>query len=372
MISACALLALVACAGSDDFLEPAEPNGHHPFPERSSTTGRNAHGVHGIDIAKYQGDIDWNAVKASGIAFAFIKATEGTDLLDEKFAQNWAAAKAAGLPRGAYHFNYWCSSFKDQFEWFRRNVPRDKDALPPVLDLEWNTHSPTCPRKVSRTRAKQEIRAFVQLAEAWYGKRPILYTDIRFYRDVLSDGSFSQYPLWVRATRRLPQDIYKGRKWVFWQYSDRSRVPGIRGRVDKNAFAGSQREWNALIATQFGTGRVVAPSAVKPAAKSVQKPADVGPGVSADTRSRAVQGEIVKPISANTDGPTIAIGPVTAADAPAVPTPSAGPVIQQDKPPVLAGSVKPQASPAAGNDSAQSGTLKSMDLRTNKPAVAGR
>jgi len=257
----CAVQFLVACAGGDDFLEPAEPSGHHPFPERASTTGHSAHRVHGIDIAKYQGNIDWHAVKRSGVTFAFIKATEGTDRLDSKFAQNWAAAKAAGVARGAYHFNYWCTPFRDQFNWFRRNVPRDKDALPPVLDLEWNTHSPTCPRKVSREQAKREIRTFVRLAEAWYGKRPIIYTDIRFYRDVLSDGSFAQYPLWVRATRRLPQDIYKGRKWVFWQYSDRLRVPGIRGRVDKNAFAGSRSDWKQLAAANFIDKRKLVPKA---------------------------------------------------------------------------------------------------------------
>jgi lysozyme len=266
---------LAACAGTEDFLEPAEPSGHHPFPERHSTYGRHAHEVHGIDVAKYQGTIDWHAVKRSGIAFAFIKATEGADLRDERFAENWAAAKAAGIPRGAYHFNYWCSSFEDQFNWFRRNVPRDKDALPPVLDLEWNHASPTCPRKVSRARAKAEIRKFLRLAEAWYGKRPIIYTDIPFYRDVLSDGSFSEYPLWVRSVKRLPQDIYKGRKWALWQYSDRSRVPGIRGRVDKNVFAGNRKDWHKLVAANFQHRNVVTPppsAAQAVAVASVKKP----------------------------------------------------------------------------------------------------
>lgn len=242
---------LAGCAGNNDFLELAEPTGHHPFPVRSATLGRNKHEVHGIDIAKYQGNIDWQRVKQSGIAFAFIKATEGSDRLDKKFHQNWAAAKAAGIPRGAYHFNYWCSPMEKQFAWFKRNVPVEKDAMPPVLDLEWNTHSPTCPRKVPRAVAQREIRKFVRMAEAHYGKRPILYTDIRFYRDVLSDGSFSRYPLWVRATRKLPQQLYPGRRWAFWQYSDRSRIPGIKGRVDKNAFSGSRRAWRQLVAANF-------------------------------------------------------------------------------------------------------------------------
>lgn len=271
---------LASCAGGvDDFLEPAEPTGNHPFPVRSTSYGRSAHEVHGIDIAKYQGDIDWQAVKRSGVAFAFIKATEGSDLLDKNFRQNWEGAKAAGVARGAYHFNYWCSSFRDQFEWFRRNVPRDPDAMPPVLDLEWNTHSPTCPRRRSRAHAQREIRTFLRLAEAWYGKRPIIYTDIRFYRDVLSDGSFSQYPLWVRAMKRLPHEIYQGRRWAFWQYSDRSRVPGIKGHVDKNAFAGTRHEWSKLVASNFRHRPVAEPTPESlPSAKPAPAPVMVADG----------------------------------------------------------------------------------------------
>lgn len=260
-------IAVAGCAGGVDLLDLPEPTGEHPFPVRSATTGKNSHEVHGIDIAKYQGDIDWYAVKRSGIAFAFIKATEGGDILDNRFHENWAGAKAAGVPRGAYHFNYWCTPMEKQFAWFKRHVPADKDAMPPVLDLEWNTHSPTCPKKVPRHIAQAEIRKFVRLAEAHYGKRPILYTDIRFYRDVLSDGSFSRYPLWVRATRRLPQDIYEGRRWAFWQYTGRGRVEGIRGKVDRNVFAGTKRQWRQLVASNFmqppGASPLAGPDPVK-------------------------------------------------------------------------------------------------------------
>ena len=64
--------------------------------------------VHGTDVAKYQADIDWKKVARNDISFAFIKATEGGDIVDDYFARNWRAAKAAGVPRGAYHFYYHC------------------------------------------------------------------------------------------------------------------------------------------------------------------------------------------------------------------------------------------------------------------------
>ncbi|MGD9657375.1 MAG: GH25 family lysozyme, partial [Methylocystis sp.] len=76
----------------------------HKFPATRSAE----FAVHGIDVSKNQGNIDWEQVRDAGVSFAIIKATEGGDRTDSKFAYNWAAAKAAGVPRGAYHFVYWC------------------------------------------------------------------------------------------------------------------------------------------------------------------------------------------------------------------------------------------------------------------------
>ncbi|MBV8795476.1 MAG: glycosyl hydrolase family 25, partial [Hyphomicrobiales bacterium] len=66
--------------------------------------------IHGIDVSKFQGDIDWNAVASSGVKFAWIKATEGGNRADARFQANWSGAKSAGVPHGAYHFVYWCRS----------------------------------------------------------------------------------------------------------------------------------------------------------------------------------------------------------------------------------------------------------------------
>ncbi len=81
---------------------------HDAFPSPSDFE------VTGIDVSKYQGDINWNAVRDSGVRFAWIKATEGGDRFDEKFAQNWTKAKEASVPRGAYHFAYWCRTGEEQ------------------------------------------------------------------------------------------------------------------------------------------------------------------------------------------------------------------------------------------------------------------
>src|SRR3954447_21799703 len=114
--------------------------------------------IHGIDISKWQGNVDWASVRAAGTQFAFIKATEGGDHVDERFRTNWDGAARAGVPRGAYHFVFWCRSAKEQMDWFKRNVANDPSALPPVLDVEWNGHSQTCPKRLPKTQALGMIR----------------------------------------------------------------------------------------------------------------------------------------------------------------------------------------------------------------------
>jgi lysozyme len=65
--------------------------------------------IRGIDVSHHQGAIDWTAVKAARVEFAFIKASEGGDFRDREFARNWEAARKAGVVRGAYHFFTFCT-----------------------------------------------------------------------------------------------------------------------------------------------------------------------------------------------------------------------------------------------------------------------
>ncbi len=323
---------LSACAGGvNDIIEPAAGGRAHPFPVREASTGHEHHAVHGIDIAKYQGDIDWHAVKASGIAFAFIKATEGSDLLDEKFHQNWAAAKAAGVPRGAYHFSYWCSPIENQIAWFKKHVPVERDALPPVLDLEWNFHSPTCPKRIPKEQALTAIYKYVRAMEAHYGKKPIIYVDIPFHRDVLNNGELSDYPIWVRSVRAPPQVRYPGRRWAFWQYSDRSSVPGIRGKVDKNVFAGSQSEWRQLVASNFGAGGSRAPAQPAAPAPVTPAPATPAPVLVAAPESPRAPAVATPAVAAAPHGGPAGTPPATPPQAPLAIAPAAG---QATQPPI--------------------------------------
>ncbi len=238
-LAALFLMAFVAgCAGGG-------PSATDPYPHPSD------YAIHGIDVSKYQGNIDWNAVHSSNVRFAWIKATEGGDYADEKFQANWEGAKAVGIPRGAYHFAYWCRSGEEQAAWFLRNVPNDPDALPPVLDVEWNAQSKTCPHHPPREVAIATMKTILAAMERAYGKRPIIYTSVDFHRDIMA-GEFTDYPIWVRSVKYYPAVKYGDRQWHFWQHTAEGQVAGINGYVDRNCFNGTPREWQAWLSSLHG------------------------------------------------------------------------------------------------------------------------
>ncbi|MFD1695974.1 glycoside hydrolase family 25 protein [Roseibium aestuarii] len=202
--------------------------------------------IHGIDISKYQGEVDWDAARQGGVAFAWIKATEGGDHFDEKFLTNWYGAKMAGVPRGAYHFYYFCRPVEEQVAWVKQIVPQDPQALPLVLDMEWNGHSKTCRIQPPREQILRDMAYFLDEIERHYGKRPVIYSSVDFHRDRLV-GAFQDEQFWLRSVAAHPSRVYHHRPdWYFWQYTAEGRVPGIKGNVDRNTFFGTKsqfRDW---------------------------------------------------------------------------------------------------------------------------------
>lgn len=198
--------------------------------------------VHGVDVSRYQGRIDWRAARRGGVAFAYIKATEGGDHADPMFREHWRGTSAAGVRRGAYHYFYFCRPAAEQARWFIRHVPRDDSALPHVLDMEWNHRSRTCNKRPDGAKVRAEARRFLDILERHYGRRPIVYTTPDFYRET-GIGRLAGTQFWLRSVAGHPRETYPGARWTFWQYTGTGVVPGIDGPVDINAFAGPPEIW---------------------------------------------------------------------------------------------------------------------------------
>jgi lysozyme len=235
-------LVLASCARL-----PSEPirGDNHPHPGVARARGLP---IQGIDISRYQGDVDFPRVRAAGAHFVFIKATEGADYVDPAFADNWRQARAAGMPRAAYHFMFWCRTAVDQAAWFEKNVPNDPDALPPIIDVEWNNHSRLCTSRPSPEDALAKVRMMAQLLEQYTGKLPIIYTDINFHREVL-EGHDLPNTFWLRSVAAEPDARYGDRDYTFWQWTQTGTMPGIRGEVDRSAFYGSPDDWTTFLLT---------------------------------------------------------------------------------------------------------------------------
>ena len=199
--------------------------------------------LHGIDVSKHQGTIKWPAVKTMQdkdirIGFAFIKATEGLGNVDRQFRRNWARAKDAGIPRGAYHFFIATKSGRAQALNFINTVQLQPGDLPPVLDVEQLYRS-------KPAQMRKEVKAWLQMVEDAYGVKPILYSYVDFYDKYLG-AEFDTYPLWV-AHYMQPERPRITRNWLFWQHSETGFVNGIRANVDFNVFSGDSTAFRKLL-----------------------------------------------------------------------------------------------------------------------------
>lgn len=184
--------------------------------------------VHGLDVSHYQGNIDWKKLAETKLYhFVYMKATESHDFVDNKFKFNWENARQNNIIVGAYHFFTMRSSGISQANYFISYVPKETDSLPPAIDLEINFHQ-------DPKRVRSELTDMITALHEHYQKQPIVYVNYTTY-EIYLKGYFDPQEIWIRDTYRLPE---LKEQWLFWQYTDKGRVLGIKGNVDKNVFNG--------------------------------------------------------------------------------------------------------------------------------------
>lgn len=199
-----------------------------------NTTRLDQFEVHGIDVSRYQGKINWTEVARTPVDFVFIKASEGASLQDSFFHYNWKQTHAKGLKRGAYHFFRPLVPVEEQVRNFIQLVNLKEGDLAPVLDVELT-------EGVSQAFLASAVRTWLEQIELHYNIKPILYTNIKFYYRYLHDY-VDGYPLWIARYNPTEPPLPPGKNWTFWQYGDRGHLPGIKGEVDFNVFYGTHPE----------------------------------------------------------------------------------------------------------------------------------
>lgn len=198
----------------------------------------------GIDVSRWQLNVNWTSVKAAGNTFAFCKANDGLTGQDPYFAQNWPAMKAAGLIRGAYHFARPNTSAIAQADAFFNIVKPTRGDLQLVVDLE-------SAEGQNAATIWAWTQAFVQRIKERTGRPCIIYTGFYFWRDVMGNPSNNlNCPLWLPSySVTNPANLLvpaAWSTWSFWQYSSTGSVPGISGNVDLNYFKSSLAQLQAL------------------------------------------------------------------------------------------------------------------------------
>ena len=187
----------------------------------------------GIDVSEYQGVIDWQVLETIEnkypIQFVFVRATVGNDRVDKAFEENWLGAKKNKLIRGAYHYYRPNENSLEQAALFIKTVRLHKGDLPPVVDLEKLSENQ------SLARLKVGLRRWLEAIEAHYKVKPIIYTGEKYYDDFLKE-EFSDYLFWIANYNFYRERIEED--WLFWQFTEKGSVPGIKGNVDVNIYNG--------------------------------------------------------------------------------------------------------------------------------------
>jgi lysozyme len=205
----------------------------------------------GIDVSRFQGVINWNAVAGSGIRFAFVQASRGSGLdctvkpnqcgPDPYFATNRLSAKAVGIRVGAYHRAFAtgrtiaaarADALAEADLFIAQVASLQAGELIPVIDIERPFSGMTA------ATLRTWIRVWVKRVRKRLGRKPMIYTNASSWSATGNTTEFAKakYPLWVAewgvSKPRVPANNWARRGYSVWQYTNAGSVPGITGRVD--------------------------------------------------------------------------------------------------------------------------------------------
>lgn len=219
--------------------------------------------IHGIDVSQFQGEIDWQLVKDSGIQFVMLRAGYGEGNIDEQFRRNASECNRVGIPFGVYWFSY---AFTE--EGARAEADYCIEALqgydvhyPVCIDYEEASVSYGQSNGVNVTEALAGalVEAFCSRVEE-LGYFAMYYSNRAFQEQYFSPALREKYALWYAQYAAYPQTS----GMAIWQYRDNGRVAGISGDVDMDIAYYDLAEVISRKGLNKLEGRVTTPESVTP------------------------------------------------------------------------------------------------------------
>ena len=192
-------------------------------------------GSMGIDVSKWNGSIDWNAVKNSGVSYVIIRcgyrgSSTGALIEDPKFKSNIKGAKAAGLKVGAYFFSQAVNEVEavEEASMAVNLVSGYGLNYPIFLDVESSGGRGDGIDRETRTAVCKAFCATVQNS----GYSAGVYANKTWFTEKINTSSLTGYKIWLAQYASAP--TYTATRYDMWQYSSKGKVSGISGNVDMN------------------------------------------------------------------------------------------------------------------------------------------
>ena len=187
---------------------------------------------HGIDVSKWQGEINWKKVKNHGVDFAMIRSSFGDCDVDEKLKVNVKGCEKYDIPYGFYHYTYakTVSEAKNEAKFFLKTIKKYSPEYPVVLDIEESFYE-----RMTKKQVTDIICAFMEELEN-AGYYAMIYSNAKFFEDNTIIERLKDYDIWVACwgdEEKLNSSY--SYHYGMWQYTDDGEIPGINeNEVDLN------------------------------------------------------------------------------------------------------------------------------------------
>lgn len=224
----------------------------------------------GIDVSFWQGEVDWDRVAATEVAFAIVRSSYHRHTPDEQIARNWAELDRVGLWRGAYHYLIPGTDPYQQADLYLDGLVSGggwkTTDLPPVLDVEEL-------RGQDAARIGSDIDAWFATVERATGERPMIYSGSYFWESTGLGNRYVDRLLWTAhyTSNPCPLIADSWSDWQFWQYTDSGSVDGVEGNVDRNVFDGDAAALASVAETGMPFGACEATDALAEAGVPVPR-----------------------------------------------------------------------------------------------------